>query len=115
MDLAFVISVLAFFGAVKLATSINKYPLLTTFIAVGIPYLATVATSWVFAAGYNLPILETVFSLPSLVIITLQSIAAFFLFKRINNEDSLATTVGWSLAGFVVIILGIPYAVEALL
>lgn len=115
MDYSSIIAVAAFFVAVQLATRTAIRPLLSASIAVFIPYVVKLVVGFINATSYNLPILPNLFSVASVVTVVLQFSLAVYIFKRIQDEDSIASVLAWGVGGFLIIIVGIPAVVGLLM
>ena len=76
MDYGAIISVAAFFVAIQLAARTNVKPLVLASVAVLLPYAVALVIKYIFATGYNLPVLANMFSIGSIVTVLVQFVAA---------------------------------------
>lgn len=114
MDYTSLLALFAYFAAVQCVTKYNMKATFAAFIAVGIPYLVGVVTKWIYAVGYNLSVLDYVFSVASIVELALQLVVALIVFRKIYEEDELTKSVGWAIGGFLIIVLALPIATSRL-
>lgn len=101
MDYGIIITLAAFFLAVQLATRTNSNPLLPASIAVLIPYVVNLIQRYIL--GFNL------FTLSSVLTVLIQFIVAVYIFKKLRDEDNVTSTILWSVGGFILIVIVIPY------
>ncbi len=66
-------------------------------------------------SGYNLPIVENLFSLSSIITILIQFVVTFILFRKIRDEDGISATIGWAIGGFILIIFLIPFIIQKII
>jgi len=111
MDYGLILIIAAYLGALQLATRTNASPLLCSFVAVGLPYVVTMITLWILVNAQSAAVLADLFSVTGVVTVVLQFVIGFIVFRKIQNEDSISSTVGWSIGGFVVILFLIPFVV----
>jgi|GEM_PF-3859845 len=115
MDYGAIIAVLSFLGAIKLATNSKFGPVFCSLIAVGAPFLITLITSWVFISAYDMPILENLVSIPAIIAFVIQFVLSLVLFKKLQTEDNFGTVIGWSIVGFVLIVLLVPFIIHLII
>lgn len=111
MDYTGIIILAAFLVAVQIATRTNSHPLIPATVAAIVPYLVTLCTKFIYALGYELPILPNLFSFSSILIVLIQFVVSVYLFKKIRDEDSLILTTAWCIGGFFAIVFAVPYFV----
>ena len=108
MDYGFILIVAAYFGALQLATRTNANAFICSLVAVGLPYVIGTIVRSILMSSFDLP-------LAGIIVVVLQFIAAFIIFKKIEGEESLFTTISWSVNGFIVIIFLIPFVVQKII
>jgi len=111
MDYGAIIPIAAFLIAVQLATRTNAKPLITASVAILIPYFVTLIIKYIFETSTGPVIASSLFSLSSILSVCAQFIVGLYVFKRIRDDDSITSTILWSVGGFVLIVLFIPYLV----
>jgi len=115
MDYGLILIIAAYLVALQLAIRTNTNALLCSFVAVGLPYIVNTIVLWILIQGSSAVILADLFSVTSVITFVLQLFVGFIVFKKIQNDDSIASTIGWSIAGFVVIVMLIPFVVQKIL
>jgi len=113
MNYGLILVIAAYLAAVQLATRTNTRPLVCSLVAVGIPYIVGLIITWVAINTHDIPLLANLFPLVGVVTFVLQLIAAFIVFKKIQDEESIIATIAWSTGGFVLILMIIPFVVQA--
>lgn len=111
MDYSSLIIILAYIAAFQGVTKFNFPPLLAAFIAIGIPYAIKVIGGILFAQAYNSPVFGVVISWAALIDFTLQLAVAYFVFKKVQDEDTLSSVFLWGIAGLVLIVFIIPFLI----
>lgn len=82
-----------------------------SFVAVGVPYIVSLILRLVYAVGYGLPILENLFSVRSVIVLLIQFVISFAVFKKLQNEEGYGALIGWGVIGAIVVIFVVPFAV----
>ena len=113
MNYGLVLVIASYLGAVQLATRTNTRPLTCSLVAVGIPYIAGLIITWVAINTHDIPLLANLFPLVGVVTIILQFIAAFIVFKKIQDEEGMLATIAWSTGGLILILMVIPFVAQA--
>jgi len=108
MDYGFILIVAAYFGALQLATRTNAGVLVCSLAAVVLPYVIGTVVRSILMGSFDLPLV-------GIIVVMLQFIAACIIFKKIENEESLLTTISWSVSGFIVIIFLIPFVIQKII
>jgi len=111
MDYSAIIPIATYLIAVQLATRVNTKPLITTSVAVLIPYFVTIVIRYIFESSTGPVLLTSLFSPSEILILCLQFVIGVYVFKRIRDDDSILSTTLWSVGGFVLIVLLVPYLV----
>lgn len=111
MDYGALIPLVAYFVAVQLTTRVSVNVLIPASIAVVLPYLMTLVVGYIFESSTGSPNIANLFSLASVLSVTIQFLLALYAFKQIRDQDGLTSTLLWSIGSFIVIVLGVPYIV----
>lgn len=109
MDYGALIPLAAFFVAIQLATRANAHPLLSASVAVLIPYAVVLVVRYIFKSSGGSFAPGSLFPLSSVFSVLLQFLASVYIFKRIRDDDSIASTIAWGIGGFILVVLVIPY------
>jgi len=115
MDYGLILVIAAYLGAIQLATRTNTHPLVCSLVAVGLPYIIGLIPTWVLVNAHDLPLLANLFSLVGVVTFILQLITAFIVFKKIQDEEGMPSTIAWSIGGFILILMTIPFVVQIII
>ena len=115
MDYGLILIIAAYLGAVQLATRTNTGVLLCSFIAVGLPYLVGLIVKGILMNVSNLSEVAHLFSKTETITFIAQFIVAFIVFKKIRNNEDIASTIGWSIGGFLLIIMLVPFVVQKII
>ena len=108
MDYGFILIVAAYFGALQLATRTNAGVLVCSLVSVLLPYAIGTIVRSILMSSFDLPLV-------GIIVFILQFIAACIIFKKIEGEESLFTTISWSISGFIVIIFLIPFVIQKII
>jgi len=111
MDYGAIIPLAAFFVAIQLTTRTNVNVLFSALVAALVPYLVALTVRYIIESGNGSPILSSLFSLSSVLSVLIQFIVSIYIFKRIRNEDGVASTLAWGVGGFILVVFAIPYLV----
>jgi len=111
MDYGAIIPIAAYFVAMQLATRANTKPPITTSVAVLIPYFISLVIRYIFESSAGHVLVSSLFSTSSIIIVIIQFFVGLYVFKRIRDDDSITSTILWSVGGFFLIVLLIPYIV----
>lgn len=112
MDYGAIISVAAFFVAIQLAARTNIKPLVLASIAVLLPYAVALVIKYIYATGYNLPVLANLFSIGSIITVVIQFVAAVYILKRVQETDGVMAVFAWGVGGLLIVLLLIPVLVR---
>lgn len=112
MDYGAIISVAAFFVAIQLAARTNIKPLVLASIAVLLPYAVALVIKYIYATGYNLPVLANLFSIGSIITVVIQFVAAAYILKRVQETDGVMAVFAWGVGGLLIVLLLIPVLVR---
>jgi len=112
MDYGPILIIAAYLAAIQLATRTNAGAILCSFVAVGIPYIVGLVIQWIFMDASNPIVLASLFPVTGVVTFILQLIASLIIFVKIRNDDGVSATIGWSISGFVLIVMLIPFVVQ---
>jgi len=115
MDYGLLLIIGAYLGALQLATRTNTGALLCSFVAVGLPYIVSLVIRWIFQNSSDLTMIAGLFTFEGITTLILQLAALFVVFKKVQNQDDLVAVIGWSIGGFVVAILLIPFVVQQII
>lgn len=115
MDYGAIIPIAAFIVAVQVASKTKVHPLFPASVATVLPYIANLATSYIRAVGYNLPILPNLFTLASVLTFLVQFTLSLFIFQKIRDDDDITTTVLWTIGGAVLVVFAIPLIISWLI
>jgi len=115
MDYGLILTIAAYLGALQLATRTNTSPLLCSFVAVGLPYIVTMITLWILVNAQGAAVLADLFTVTGVVTVVLQFVVGFLVFRKLQDDDSISSTISWSIGGFIVMLFLIPFVVGKLL
>ena len=110
-----ILIIAAYLVALQLATRTNAGALLCSFVAVGIPYIINIIILWILTNASTLPSVANLFPVTGIVTFILQLVASFIVFKKVHNEEDISATIGWSIGGFILIIILIPFIVQKIM
>lgn len=108
MDYGIIIPIAAYLVAVQLATRLNAHPLLSTSVAVLLPYVVSLVLKYIFESSADSLMLASLFPLSSIVCIVLQFIMGLYIFKKLRDEESTLSLILWGIGGFIVIVVALP-------
>lgn len=115
MDYGPILIIAAYLAAIQLATRANAGAGLCSFVAVGIPYIVSLVVQWIIMGASSPLALASLFPLAGVVTFILQLIVSLFIFVKIRNDDGISATIGWSISGFVLIVMLIPFVVQKII
>lgn len=107
MNYGLILIIAAYLGAVQLATKTKAGAVACTLLAVGLPFVISIVTQILLSNGAVQ--LNSLFTISSVATFALQFVVGLIVFKNLQNDDSIASVVGWAVGGFVVIVLLVPF------
>lgn len=114
MDYSFVIAIISYVGALQLSSKFNARPIFSVIVAVVFPFVIGTLLKFIYVIGYALPVLENIFSLTMVLIFVTQFFAAFIVFYKLREQESIGNWVVWGTGGLLVIYLLIPFVINSI-
>lgn len=115
MDYILIAAFLVYYAMYRCVVKYDLRPVTASLVAVGVPYVLKVITAVSFANAHGLPVVEQAFTLASVTTVLLQFILAFVFFRKIQNEEGIAASLGWALVGVLVVVFAVPPLIEGLI
>jgi len=115
MDYGLILVIAAYLGALQLATRTNAKVLACAFVAVGLPYIVSLIIQWIITNSHGAGQLTDLFALSGVATFVLQFAVACMVFYKIQNDDGASSTIGWSIGGFIAVVVIVPFVVQLIL